>query len=277
MDPRADKDHMSTTYGVIGATGKTGSRIADRLEQRGLTVRRLARGSATPFDWTDPEGWTAALAGISRLYIAYVPDLAAAGSDVAITRLAEVARTAGVERLVLLSGRGEDGARAAEDVLRSSAIDTTIVRASWFSQNFTEGMLAESVAAGFIAIPAGERVEPFVDVDDIADVAVEALTGEGHAGRVYEVTGPELLGFADAAALLSEVTGHPVAYLAVSLDEFHAAIAADFGPEAADLLTELCREVFDGRNESLGRGVQEALGREPRSLRAVVEAAAVVA
>ena len=268
---------MSTTYGVIGATGKTGSRIADRLEQRDLTVRRLARGSATPFDWTDPEGWTAALAGVSRLYIAYVPDLAAAGSDVAITRLAEVARTAGVERLVLLSGRGEDGARAAEDVLRSSAIDTTIVRASWFSQNFTEGMLAESVAAGFIAIPAGERVEPFVDVDDIADVAVEALTGEGHAGRVYEVTGPELLGFADAAALLSEVTGHPVAYLAVSLDEFHAAIAADLGPEAADLLTELCREVFDGRNESLGRGVQEALGREPRSLRAVVEAAAVVA
>lgn len=277
MDPRADKDHMSTTYGVIGATGKTGSRIADRLEQRDLTVRRLARGSATPFDWTDSEGWTAALAGVSRLYIAYVPDLAAAGSDVAITRLAEVARTAGVERLVLLSGRGEDGARAAEDVLRSSAIDTTIVRASWFSQNFTEGMLAESVAAGFIAIPAGERVEPFVDVDDIADVAVEALTGEGHAGRVYEVTGPELLGFADAAALLSEVTGHPVAYLAVSLDEFHAAIAADLGPEAADLLTELCREVFDGRNESLGRGVQEALGREPRSLRAVVEAAAVVA
>ena len=277
MDPRADKDHMSTTYGVIGATGKTGSRIADRLEQRDLTVRRLARGSETPFDWTDSEGWTAALAGVSRLYIAYVPDLAAAGSDVAITRLAEVARTAGVERLVLLSGRGEDGARAAEDVLRSSAIDTTIVRASWFSQNFTEGMLAESVAAGFIAIPAGERVEPFVDVDDIADVAVEALTGEGHAGRVYEVTGPELLGFADAAALLSEVTGHPVAYLAVSLDEFHAAIAADLGPEAADLLTELCREVFDGRNESLGRGVQEALGREPRSLRAVVEAAAVVA
>ncbi len=274
-DPPAEKDHMSITYGVIGATGKTGSRIADRLELRGLAVRRLARGSSTPFDWEEPAGWPAAVAGVDRLYIAYVPDLAAAGSDVAIRQLSAVAHAGGVERLVLLSGRGEDGARVAEDVLRASAVDSTIVRASWFSQNFTEGMLAESVAAGFVAIPAGDRVEPFVDVDDIADVAVEALTGEGHAGRVYEVTGPELLGFADAAALITEVSGHPVAYLAVSLEEFHSAIGADLGAEAADLLTELCREVFDGRNESLGNGVQQALGREPRSLRAVLEAAGV--
>ena len=268
---------MSTTYGVIGATGKTGSRIADRLEQRGEAVRRLSRGSATPFDWTQPTGWPAALEGIDRLYIAFVPDLAAAGSNEAIGELTRVARAAGVERLVLLSGRGEDGARAAEDVLRASGIDSTVVRASWFSQNFTEGMLADSVAAGFVAIPAGQRVEPFVDVDDIADVAVDALTGEGHAGRVYEVTGPQLLGFADAAALLTEVTGHPVAYLAVSLEEFHAAISAEVDVESADLLTDLCREVFDGRNESLGDGVQQALGREPRSLRAVLESAAVVA
>ena len=261
------------TYGVIGATGKTGRRIADRLEAQGRSVRRLARGTAPAFDWTDPSGWSAAFDGIDRLYIAFVPDLAAAGSSEAISRLVEVAQQAGVERLVLLSGRGEDGARAAEDVLLASAIDSTIVRASWFSQNFTEGMLADSVAAGFVAIPAGERREPFVDVDDIADVAVEALTGEGHAGRVFEVTGPELLSFADAAALLTEANGHPVASVPVTLDEFHAAIAAELGPETAELLTELCREVFDGRNESLGRGVQEALGREPRSLREVLAGA----
>ena len=264
---------MTTTFGVIGATGKTGRRIADRLEGDGRAVRRLARGTAPAFDWTEPDGWAAALAGIDRLYVAFVPDLAAVGSDVVIAQLTEVARAAGVTRLVLLSGRGEDGARLAEDVVLASGIDSTIVRASWFSQNFTEGMLAGSVAEGYVAIPAGDRREPFVDVDDIADVAVEALVGEGHAGRVFEVTGPELLGFADAAALLSEASGHPVDYLPISLEEFHAALSADLGPEAADLLTELCREVFDGRNESLGSGVQDALGRAPRSLAGVIAAA----
>ena len=264
------------TYGVIGATGKTGRRIAERLDADGRAVRRLARSTEPAFDWEQPAGWAEALAGVDRLYIAFVPDLAAAGSAEVIARLVETARAAGVSRLVLLSGRGEDGARAAEDIVLASGIDSTIVRASWFIQNFTEGMLADSVAAGFVAIPAGERREPFIDVDDIADVAVEALTGDGHAGRVFEVTGPELLGFADVAALLTEAFGHPVAYLPLSLEEFHAAIGAELGPEAAELLTELCREVFDGRNESVARGVQEALGREPRSLRSVLAATAAV-
>ena len=262
--------NTQTTIGVIGATGKTGRRIADRLERGGYPVRRLARGSAPAFDWTHPQGWSAALDGIGRLYIAYVPDLAAVGSADAIRTVVAAARTAGVERLVLLSGRGEDGARAAEDIVRSSGIPSTIVRSSWFSQNFTEGMLAPSVDAGYIAMPAGDRLEPFVDVDDVADVAVAALTEDGHEGRVYEVTGPEMLGFADAARLLTEMAGHPVAYLPVELDEFHAAITAELGPQEAELLTELCREVFDGRNESLRDGVREALGREPRSLRAVL-------
>lgn len=268
---------MAETFGVIGATGKTGSRIADRLEGDGRRVRRLARGTSPAFDWTAPEGWVTALQGVDRLYVAFVPDLAVEGSAAAVSQLVDVASAAGVERLVLLSGRGEDGARAAEDIVLASPVDATIVRASWFSQNFTEGMLAESVAAGYVAVPAGDRVEPFVDVDDVADVAVEALAGSGHAGRVYEVTGPELLGFVDAAALLTETRGHPVAYLPVSLEEFHAAVVEDAGLAAADMLTDLCREVFDGRNESLGNGVQQALGREPRSLRDVIEAAAVSA
>lgn len=261
------------TIGVIGATGKTGRRIADRLERDGRIVRRLARGTTPGFDWDAPEHWPAAVAGVDRLYIAFVPDLAASGSDAAIARLVEVARGAGVERLVLLSGRGEDGARAAEDVVLTSGIDNVIVRASWFSQNFTEGMLAPPVAAGVVAIPAGDCREPFVDVDDIADVAVEALTSNTHVGRIFEVTGPELLGFADAAGLLAEATGHPVEYVALSLAEFHAGVEVELGRETADLLTDLCREVFDGRNESLGDGVQLALGREPRSLRAVLAAA----
>ena len=263
----------SELIGVIGATGKTGRRIADRLEGDGHPVRRLARGTVPGFDWTKPDGWLDALRGVRRLYVAYVPDLAAPGSDHAIGRLLEAARAADVGRIVLLSGRGEAGARVAEDLVLGSGIDATIVRAAWFSQNFTEGALSGGVEAGVIAIAAGQCREPFVDVADIADIAAAALTEDGHAGQVYEVTGPELLTFADAARILGQARGRAVDYVPLSLEEFHHAVAGDLGTEAADLLTDLCREVFDGRNESLADGVQRALGREPRSLREVVSAA----
>ena len=144
------------------------------------------------------------------------------------------------------------------------------MRSSWFAQNFTEGMLRDAVSTGVLAIPAGGRREPFIDVDDLADVAVEALTGDGHEGRVYEVTGPESVTFAEVAATLSELSGRDIRYLPVGFDEFHAAVAAEAGAEVATMLTELCREVFDGRNERTASGVQEALGRDPRDLRSVL-------
>jgi uncharacterized protein YbjT (DUF2867 family) len=260
----------TTTYGVIGATGKTGHRIADRLEARGEIVRRLARGTVPAFDWDRPDSWPEALRGVDRLYVAYVPDLAVPGADAAISHLAQVARDAGVRRIVLLSGRGEDGARLAEDVLFASGVPATIVRSSWFAQNFTEGMLRDAVSTGVLAMPAGEVREPFIDVDDLADVAVEVLTADGHEGRVFEVTGPESLSFAEVAAMLSEAGGRDIRYRPVGFDEFHAAVAAEAGAEVATMLTELCREVFDGRNERTASGVQEALGRDPRDLRSVL-------
>ena len=267
---------MTSTTAVIGATGKTGRRVAALLEERGHAVRRLARGTTPPFDWDQPEGWPQALAGVDRLYAAYVPDIAAPGSDVAITRLTEVARDAGVRHIVLLSGRGEEAARRCEDILFASGVPATVVRASWFIQNFTEGMLRDAVLTGVLAMPAGSVREPFIDVDDIAEVAVEALTGSGHEGRVHEVTGPQSLTFAELAALLSEIHGREVQYIPVGFDEFHAAVAADAGPEIATLLTELCREVFDGRNESPTSGVLEALGRPARDARTVLTEAARV-
>jgi uncharacterized protein YbjT (DUF2867 family) len=266
----------TTTTAVIGATGKTGRRVADLLDERGHGVRRLARGTTPAFDWERPQEWRRALDGVDRLYATYVPDLAVPEAAAAITRFIEVARDAGVGRIVLLSGRGEDGARRCEDILLGSGIPATVVRSSWFIQNFTEGMLRDAVLTGVLALPAGDAREPFTDVDDIAEVAVEALTGEGHEGRVYEVTGPELLTFADMASLLSEIHGRDVQYLPVGFDEFHAAVAADAGPEIATMLTELCREVFDGRNESITSGVIEALGRPPRDARTVLTEAARV-
>jgi uncharacterized protein YbjT (DUF2867 family) len=258
------------TYAVIGATGKTGRRVADLLETGGHAVRRLARGTTPRFDWEQPDDWAPALDGVDRLYVAYVPDLAAPAAHVAITRLVEAARQAGVQRIVLLSGRGEQGARRCEDIVLGSGIPATIVSAGWFTQNFTEGALSGALETGFLALAAGGVREPFIDVADVAAVAVEALTGDGHTGRRHEVTGPEPLTLAEVAALLTELTGRDVQYVPMGFEEFHAAVAAEAGAETATLLTELCREVFDGRNETPTDGVRQVLGREPRDVRAVL-------
>lgn len=259
---------------VIGSTGKTGRRIVHRLTERGFAVREGSRRSEPPFDWDKPETWPEALRGVEAVYISYYPDLAFPGAPEKIDALTKSAAEAGVKRLVLLSGRGEAKAQACEDIVRACGLDCTLVRASWFSQNFDEGHLLGPVLGGVIALPAGDVREPFVDADDIADVAVAALTDERHAGQLYELTGPRLLSFAEAAAEISKAAGREIQYAAVSSDDFRAAMVEVTGPVLADMFTELCREVFDGRNASLGDGVQKALGRDPRDFTGFCRAAA---
>jgi uncharacterized protein YbjT (DUF2867 family) len=249
---------------VIGATGKVGRRVVTGLQAKGRKVRIGSRHAALPFDWQDRSNWTAHFAGIDTAYVAYYPDLAAPQGVDDIAALASVAGAAGVRRMVLLSGRGESGAERAEQALRESGLAYTILRAAWFNQNFSEGHLQPSVMGGMVAIPAGQRVEPFIDVDDIAEVAIAALTDDRHNNQLYVLTGPRLLTFGDAVAAINVASGLSVAYLPVSLEDFHAGISAEFGADVADLLTSVCAETFDGRNESLGDGVQRALGRPPR-------------
>ncbi|WP_437537653.1 NAD(P)H-binding protein [Sorangium sp. So ce726] len=259
---------------VIGSTGKTGRRVVNLLAERGYPVRGVSRRSNPPFVWEDPSTWRKALEGVSAVYISYCPDLAAPGAPATIEALMSTAVDAGVTRLVLLSGRGETNAERCENIVRASGVSFTILRASWFSQNFTEGHLLEPVHQGVIALPAGDVQEPFIDVDDIADVAVAALTDGRHAGRLYELTGPRLLTFGEAAAEISAAAGRQVDYVAISSDAFRAALTETIGPDGADLLTNLCDEVFDGRNASLGSGVHDALGRQPRDFGDFCRAAA---
>ena len=249
---------------VIGATGKVGSRIVSRLEALGTPVRPASRRTSPAFDWEDQSTWAPALAGAEVAFVAFVPDLAAKGAPEAIRAFAAAAVDAGLKRVVLLSGRGEANAQLSEQIMGRSGLACTIVRASWFAQNFSEGAMLSGVLSGLIALPAGQCREPFIDVDDIADVAVAALTDERHAGEIYEVTGPRLLTFAQAATAISAASGHRVDYAPISLEDFHAALLPELGPEYAEFLTRLCEEVFDGRNEMLSDGVQRALGREPR-------------
>lgn len=249
---------------VIGATGKIGSRVITRLEQQGIPARGASRRSNPAFDWENPSTWAPALAGAEVAFVAFVPDIAVPGAPETIRTFAATALAAGVKRVVMLSGRGEANAQRSEQIMAASGLGTTIVRASWFNQNFSEGILLPAVLSGLVALPAGQHGEPFVDADDIADVAVAALTDTSHVGEIYEVTGPRLLTFAEAAAAISAASGLEVTYAPISLEEFRAALEPDVGPETAEFLTRLCEEVFDGRNEKLGDGVQRALGRQPR-------------
>jgi uncharacterized protein YbjT (DUF2867 family) len=117
--------------------------------------------------------------------------VAVPGAAEAVGAFADLAVARGARRLVLLSGRGEDGALASERALSASGADWTIVRSAFMDQNFDQGFFLEPVRAGEVAFPAHpDLAEPFIDADDIADVAVAALTSDRHIGRLDEVTGP---------------------------------------------------------------------------------------
>lgn len=249
---------------VIGSTGKTGRRISQQLRELGHEVRGGSRQSNPPFDWDDASTWATALRGMDAVYISYFPDLAVPGAPAAISELTKQAKLADVERLVLLSGRGEKHAQTCEGIVMASGLDWTLVRASWFNQNFHESHLLGPVLSGVLALPAGDVSEPFVDVEDIAEVAVAALTEKGHSQKLYEVTGPRLLSFQEVAQELSTATQRKVQYVSIGSEDYRQAVAAEAGQDFADMLTDLMSEVLDGRNAKLGNGVEEALGRKPR-------------
>jgi len=256
---------------VLAATGKTGRRVASLLEARGLPVRRASRSGApgsTAFDWDDRGTWRAALEGARAAYVVYTPDLAVPAAPAAIEAFSELARELGVRRLVLLSGRGEEEAQRCERIVQGSGLEWTVVRASWFAQNFDEGEFRELVLAGEVALPAGDVPEPFIDIADIAEVAAAALAEDGHEGQVYEVTGPRLLTFADAIAEIAEATGRDVRYVRISGDAFQAGLQqAGVPADAIGLLDYLFTTVLDGRNTYVTDGVERALGRPARDFR----------
>lgn len=259
---------------VLGGTGKTGSRVAERLVRGNHAVRIGTRAGGIPFDWTDRATWQPALRGVSTVYVAYVPDLAVPGAPDDIATFTELAVRSGVRRVVLLSGRGEPAAQDCEEIVRSSGVEWTIVRASWFAQNFSEGYLLAPVLSGEVALPAGDVPEPFVDIDDLADVAVAALTEGGHAGQLYEVTGPRALTFAEAVAEIARASGRPVGYRQVSAEEYAEELArAGLPAEVLWFLDYLFTTVLDGRNALVADGVQRALGREPRDFTGFAERA----
>jgi uncharacterized protein YbjT (DUF2867 family) len=253
---------------VTGGTGKTGRRIVENLHKIGKATRVGSRSSTPAFDWNNDSNWGACLENVQAVYISYAPDLAMPGATDTIQAFVDLAVAKGVKRLVVLSGRGEEEAQACEKIVINSGLEWTVVRASWFFQNFSEGAFVDMVLAGQITVPAGDTLEPFVDVNDISDVATVALTQDGHNGEIYEVTGPRLMSFADIAADLSAAIGRNIAYHDVPHDAFVNEVKASGAPQdVVWMLDYLFATVLDGRNSSLTDGVQRALGREPRDFR----------
>lgn len=249
---------------VIGGTGRTGGRIVQRLRDRGVQVRATSRRYGYRFEWHDPSTWNAALDGVESAYVCYSPDLAFPGVPELIAEFSERARELGVRRLVLLSGRGEEGALASERALQDSGVEWTVVRSAWFAQNFSEHFLLGSVLRGRFVLPAGAVVEPFVDLEDLADVATSALVGDIDAGRVYELTGPRLLSMDDVAEELSTATGRRIEYVPGTPEQFVAAVEADgVSREDAEPVAELFESILDGRNASMTEDLAAALDREP--------------
>ena len=258
-------NHNQETILILGANGKTGGRIAQRLEAAGLPVRRGSRAAIPAFDWEDRSTWDAALDGVHAVYISYQPDLAVPGALETVQAFTDLAVRNGVRKLVLLSGRGEHEAEQAERVVQNSGVDWTILRASWFCQNFSEAHFLEPILQGELALPVGNIAEPFIDVEDIAEIAVAALTQTGHSDRLYELTGPRAITFSEAVAEIARATHRDINFVAVPPDAYRDALEQEQLPaQLINLVLYLFTTVLDGRNTAVTDGVQRALGRPAR-------------
>ncbi|MFF5840873.1 NmrA family transcriptional regulator [Streptomyces massasporeus] len=259
------RNTQGMTVVVTGASGRTGSRVARAAEAAGLTVRAASR--ATGFDWWDRSTWADTLRGADAAYLAHPSDVGAPGAAEAVGALAREAVGLGVRRLVLLSARGEDQALPTEEALHASGADWTVVRAAWFAQNFSEGpLVAELRTSGELVFPADGVREPFLDVRDIADVVVAALTsGDRYVGRTLTLSGARLLTFGEAVAEIAAATGRPLTYRAVSTRDYGEALVG-FGVPREEVagMTAIFDTLLDGRNAHLSDGVREVLGRAPR-------------
>ncbi len=257
---------MKENYLIIGGTGKTGRKVVANLEDQGHNVRIGSRSAVPSFEWEDPSNWMDVLKDIDKMYVVFYPDLAVPGAYEAIQRITMVAKAVGVKKVVLLSGKGEKEAERCEDLIANSGLDYTLVRASWFNQNFSESFFVDPVLSGEVALPMPEAQIPFVDTDDIADVVTAALTGDQHNGKTYEVTGPRKITFAEAIAEISKATGRPISYHPITLKEYteimkNAGLPADY----IWLFEYLFREVLGNpNNQVVSNDVERVLGRKAK-------------
>jgi uncharacterized protein YbjT (DUF2867 family) len=265
---------------VTGGTGTTGSRVAAALHERGVPVRVASRRPApgqVRFEWADSGTHAGALDGVRAVYL--VAPIGVADPAPQVAPFLDLARERGVRRVVLLSSSAvPEGAPVLGELhrmVRAGVAEPTVLRPSWFMQNFLGDHLhARSARAdGEIVTATGDGRVAFVDAGDIAAVAAHALADEEpHVGE-YVLTGPEALSYADAAAVLAEVTGWPVRHRAVGVDELtERFVAAGYPSDFSAVLAALDAGIVHGAEDRTTSAVQEVTGRPPRSFRDVAAA-----
>lgn len=249
---------------LLGGNGKTGRRVAQLLNNKNNVEISIGSRTQNPaFDWENPETWPTVLKGIDTVYITFQPDLAIPSAPETIRKFTNLATKSGIQKMVLLSGRGEKEAQICEEIVKATAQKWTIVRASWFNQNFSESIFLEPLLAGFVALPKSDVLEPFTDADDIAEVVAEALLDEKHDGKTYELTGPGLLTFKEAIAEIAKITGREIAFQPLTLEEYTNMLREYQVPEDEIwLVNYLFTEVLDGRNSSTTNDIEKILGRK---------------
>ena len=249
---------------VIGGTGKTGRRVVKGLQDLGHNVNVGSRSSNPVFNWDDPDSYVWALKGMDRAYIVYYPDLAVPGAKDAIQKLTAAALQQGLKKVVLLSGKGEKEAEKCEKIVANSGLNYTVVRASWFNQNFSESFLLEPILAGQVALPMADAAIPFVDVEDIAEVVVKVLLDHSYDGRIITVTGPRKLTFAQAIDEIAKGASRKIRFQPISLEENKVAMQqAGLPDDYVWLFNYLFKEVLGNpENQQISHDIEQVLGRK---------------
>ena len=256
---------------VLGATGKTGSRVASKLSGQGVSVRTAARaGAGISFDWDNPATFEGALHGVTGVYL--VSPVMRTGFAGVVSDFLDQAEEAGVRNVTYLSAYGMEDApaevalRAVElDLMSRSSFTHSIIRPAWFMQNFSETFLKP--VDDEIVVPNGTGAEAFVNAEDIASVAAATLAQPGrHADRAYAPTGPESLTIAEAARIISAAAGRTIVYRDTDRDEWvdamvRSGVPADYG----EVLRTLTETIAIGRGAQPNGDVLAATGAAPTS------------
>ena len=264
---------MNSNILVIGGTGKTGRRVVKQLQNKGIEPRIGSRSASPSFDWDDKSTWVNALNGVERMYVTYYPDLAVPGAKEAIQELTQLAKISGVKKIVLLSGKGETEAEACEKIVMDSGIDYTIVRASWFNQNWSESFFLDPILSGEVALPLSDVLIPFVDANDIAEVAGTVLLDDTYNGDIVEVTGPELINFKDVVTMISKASNRSLNFHDITLQQYVEGMKQQQIPDDMVWLIEyLFSHVLTNPNNQLViNDVERVLGRKAKPFSAYAE------
>lgn len=252
---------------VIGGTGKTGRRVVEQLKKKGIEPKIGSRNASPSFDWDDKDTWVNTLNGIEKMYVTYYPDLAVPGAKEKIESLTYLAKELGIKKMVLLSGKGEIEAEACENIVINSGMDYSIVRASWFNQNWSESFFLDPIISGEVALPMSDVLIPFVDANDIAEVAAKVLLDDAYNGEIIEVTGPDLITFKDVVNFISRTSKRDLNFHDITLEQYIDGMKKMETPNDVVWLIEylFSHVLTNPKNQLVVNDVERVLGRKAKS------------